>query len=183
MHRKRSSSSAVAVLAIPLLLSLPHTLVAAFRIYDYIPSAFGGVGSRSGGSLVRRDDLSQLGFYNPLDYGGYMLTVSLPPLQPSPAGSFLCPFPDAALMTEGADHLCSLFVVPSVGFRVLRGQYIPTEYTIGLGEPVNAILSAKSDPQILIDQEADGGLRNYFLCVFSSLDLSRCFSHPLVFRL
>jgi len=28
---------------------------------------------------------------------------------------------------------------------------------------VNAILSAKSDPQILIDQESDGGLRNYFL--------------------
>lgn len=41
--------------------------------------------------------------------------------------------------------------------------YIPTEYTVGLGEPVNAILSSKSDPQILIDQEANGGLRNYFL--------------------
>ena len=32
---------------------------------------------------------------------------------------------------------------------------------------MNAILSAKSDPQILIDQEDNGGLRNYFLCVFS----------------
>lgn len=57
-------------------------------------------------------------------------------------------------------------------FRVLRlvlpaafGQYIPTQYTVGVGEPVNAILSAKSDPQILIDQESNGGLRNYFLCV------------------
>ena len=47
------------------------------------------------------------------------------------------------------------------------GQYIDTEWTVGLGEPVNAILSAKSDPQILIDQETDGGLRNYFLYVLS----------------
>ena len=34
---------------------------------------------------------------------------------------------------------------------------------------MNAILSAKSDPQILIDQEGNGGLRNYFLCVLSLL--------------
>jgi len=41
--------------------------------------------------------------------------------------------------------------------------YIPTDWTVGVGEPVNAILSANSDPQILIDQETNGGLRNYFL--------------------
>ena len=34
---------------------------------------------------------------------------------------------------------------------------------------MNAILSAKSDPQIMIDQETDGGLRNYFLYVPSHL--------------
>ncbi|KAF9783305.1 hypothetical protein BJ322DRAFT_145059 [Thelephora terrestris] len=115
MHREHLSASAALVLTIPLLLCLPHTLVAAFSVYDYIPSSFGSPGTRSGGSLVRRDELSEYGFYNPLDYGGYMMT------------------------------------------------YIPTEYTVGLGEPVNAILSAKSDPQILIDQETNGGLRNYFL--------------------
>lgn len=32
---------------------------------------------------------------------------------------------------------------------------------------MNGILSAKSDPQILIDQEGNGGLRNYFLYVRS----------------
>ena len=30
------------------------------------------------------------------------------------------------------------------------GHYIDTEWTVGLGEPVNAILSAKSDPQITL---------------------------------
>jgi len=64
-------SSAVAMLTIPLLLCLPHTLVAAFSIYDYIPSSLG-----SGGSLVRRAEVPELGYYNPLDYGGYMMTVS-----------------------------------------------------------------------------------------------------------
>ena len=43
---------------------------------------------------------------------------------------------------------------------------------------MNAILSAKSDPQILIDQEENGGLRNYFLCVPSSFNLSP--PHPPV---
>jgi hypothetical protein len=73
---------------------------------------------------------------------------------------------------RSADHFCFLIGRCLCGFRVARyvslvvcGQYIPTEYTVGLGEPVNAILSAKSDPQILIDQETNGGLRNYFLCV------------------
>ena len=60
------------------------------------------------------------------------------------------------------------------------GQYIDTEWTVGLGEPVNVILSAKSDPQILIDQEVDGGLRNYFLYVPSpSVFLGLRFPLPL----
>lgn len=44
-----------------------------------MPSSLGGAGSRSLGQLVRRDELSELGFYNPIDYGGYMMTVSLSP--------------------------------------------------------------------------------------------------------
>ncbi|KAF8507377.1 hypothetical protein BU17DRAFT_57478 [Hysterangium stoloniferum] len=35
----------------------------------------------------------------------------------------------------------------------------------GLGEPLNAIISANSDAAVLKDQEVDGGLRNYFLSV------------------
>lgn len=95
MHRKRPSTSAVAVLAIPLLLCPPNTLVAAFGVYDYITSSLGSAGTRSGGgSLVRRDELSEYGFYNPLDYGGYMLTVSFPllfslALPPFSGGLFL----------------------------------------------------------------------------------------------
>lgn len=58
-----------------------------------------------------------------------------------------------------------LFIFSALPFSF--GQYIDTIYTVGLGEPVNAILSGKSDPEILIDQEADGGLRNYFLYVRS----------------
>ena len=57
-------------------------------------------------------------------------------------------------------------VVSRFGFvSCCGGQYIPSEWTVGLGEPVNAILSAKSDPDVLIDQEVNGGLRNYFLYV------------------
>jgi len=32
----------------------------------------------------------------------------------------------------------------------------------GLGEPLNTIISAKSDPDVLIDQQVNGGLRNFF---------------------
>lgn len=35
--------------------------------------------------------------------------------------------------------------------------------TGGLGEPLNVILSANSDADVLVDQEDAGGLRNYFL--------------------
>lgn len=193
MHGKRSSSSAAA-LAIPLLLCLPNALVSASRLHDYTPSYSGGARQRGGGSLVRRDELSDLGFYNPIDYGGYMLTVSSPSLSPlrytlSPlsGGLFLVSFPGCGYLAFrddwSADCVRFLFTIHLRRFRVFRflssamcGQYIPTDYTVGLGEPVNAILSAKSDPEILIDQETDGGLRNYFLCALSLLnfDLSSC---------
>ena len=75
----RRSPSAIAVFTIPLLLCLPQTLVAAFSVYDYVPSSLRSGWLRGpaggGGSLVRRNEL---GYYNPVDYGGYMLTVSFP---------------------------------------------------------------------------------------------------------
>ena len=74
MSGKRSLSYALAALTLPLLLCLPYTLVAAFSIYDYIPSNLGSSDGRS--TLVRRADVPELGYYNPLDYGGYMMTVS-----------------------------------------------------------------------------------------------------------
>ncbi|KAF9048122.1 hypothetical protein BDZ89DRAFT_941444 [Hymenopellis radicata] len=39
----------------------------------------------------------------------------------------------------------------------------------GQGEPINAIISVNSDSDVLVDQETNGGLRNYFLSLsFSS---------------
>ena len=82
-----------AALTIPLLLCLPHTLVAAFSIRDYIPSALGSPRFGGGGSaLVRRADVPEAGFFNPLDYGGYMMTVSSPPLSAFSGGLPLVPF-------------------------------------------------------------------------------------------
>lgn len=61
---------------IPLLLCLPQTLVAALSVYDYVPSSLrSGAG---GWSLDRRNDIPEVGYYDPLEYGGYMLTVSAP---------------------------------------------------------------------------------------------------------
>ena len=77
MNGKPSLSCAVSALTLPLLLCLPHTLVAAFSIYDYIPPSLGNLGTSDGRSaLVRRAEVPELGYYNPLDYGGYMMTVS-----------------------------------------------------------------------------------------------------------
>ncbi|KAH8104647.1 hypothetical protein BXZ70DRAFT_921860 [Cristinia sonorae] len=36
-------------------------------------------------------------------------------------------------------------------------------YPAGLGEPLNVIITGNSDPEVLKNQEKDGGLRNYFL--------------------
>ncbi|KAG8952973.1 hypothetical protein FRC04_003425 [Tulasnella sp. 424] len=40
---------------------------------------------------------------------------------------------------------------------------VPNTYPPGLGEPLNVIISAWSDYDVLQDKESDGGLRNYFL--------------------
>ena len=38
---------------------------------------------------------------------------------------------------------------------------------MGQGEPINGVISGASDPRVLKDQEAEGGLLNYFLYVQS----------------
>ncbi|KAG8767212.1 hypothetical protein FRC12_006389 [Ceratobasidium sp. 428] len=64
--------------------------------------------------------------------------------------------------------------VPDAGFddpRANGGSLLTSgflTFPAGLGEPLNVILSAKSDPAVLVDQEDRGGLRNYFL----SMDFS-----------
>lgn len=35
----------------------------------------------------------------------------------------------------------------------------------GQGEPLNMIISGKSDARVLVNEETHGGLINYFLCV------------------
>ena len=47
-------------------------------------------------------------------------------------------------------------------------QEIPVTYPMGLGEPLNIVISANSDYDVLKDREDHGGFRNYFL----SLDFS-----------
>ncbi|KAG8860826.1 hypothetical protein FRB96_003559 [Tulasnella sp. 330] len=52
--------------------------------------------------------------------------------------------------------------VPDLGFydpHVNGGNMLTPN---NFGEPVNVIISAHSDPAILVDQDTDGGLRNYF---------------------
>ncbi|KDR83057.1 hypothetical protein GALMADRAFT_221038 [Galerina marginata CBS 339.88] len=59
--------------------------------------------------------------------------------------------------------------VPPEGFYVPMSNggsmltSVPNTFPPGQGEPVNAILSGSSDAQVLVDQETDGGMRNYFL--------------------
>ncbi|KAI5123152.1 hypothetical protein M0805_000855 [Coniferiporia weirii] len=38
-------------------------------------------------------------------------------------------------------------------------------FPAGLGEPLNVILTANSDSAVLVDQETDGGLRNYYFAL------------------
>ncbi|KAF9449127.1 hypothetical protein P691DRAFT_584933 [Macrolepiota fuliginosa MF-IS2] len=40
---------------------------------------------------------------------------------------------------------------------------IPVTYPAGQGEPLNAIITGRSDARVLVDAEVNGGLRNYFL--------------------
>ena len=44
-------------------------------------------------------------------------------------------------------------------------QIIDVTYPMGLGEPLNIILSADSTKEVLVDSKSDGGLRNYFLAM------------------
>ena len=60
--------------------------------------------------------------------------------------------------------------------RVLFGQIIPVTYPMGQGEPINAVISGHSDERVLKDQEREGGLRNYFMCVAFLLSGRRRYS-------
>lgn len=42
-------------------------------------------------------------------------------------------------------------------------QIVNNTYPPGLGEPLNVILSAESDPAVLVDSLYDGGFQNYML--------------------
>ncbi|KAG8860825.1 hypothetical protein FRB96_003558 [Tulasnella sp. 330] len=60
-------------------------------------------------------------------------------------------------------------LVPDLGFydpHLNDGGYMLTnaynEQPNDYGEPLNVIISAHSDPAVLVDQETSGGLRNYF---------------------
>ncbi|OCH87727.1 hypothetical protein OBBRIDRAFT_781260 [Obba rivulosa] len=61
--------------------------------------------------------------------------------------------------------------IPPAGFydpRNGNGSWltsVPDTFPAGLGEPLNAIISASSDPLVLVDQQTDGGMRNYFYAV------------------
>ena len=86
-------------------------------------------------SLHTRSNVPAEGFFNPKDNGGSMLTVRR-----------LCHQPEA------------LTVLNSL-------QQVINTFPPGLGEPLNVIITGNSDPDVLKDQETDGGLRNYFLYV------------------
>ncbi|KAN0135338.1 hypothetical protein V8E53_006903 [Lactarius tabidus] len=59
--------------------------------------------------------------------------------------------------------------VPPLGFydpRDRNGSWLTqvnNTFPAGLGEPINVVLLGTSDPAVLVDQEGNGGLRNYFL--------------------
>ncbi|KAI0295666.1 hypothetical protein B0F90DRAFT_1883527 [Multifurca ochricompacta] len=61
--------------------------------------------------------------------------------------------------------------VPPLGFYDPRdhgGNWLTVlnnTFPAGLGEPINVILLGTSDSAVLIDQQVDGGLRNYFLSI------------------
>ncbi|KAI0789660.1 hypothetical protein C8Q75DRAFT_146840 [Abortiporus biennis] len=64
--------------------------------------------------------------------------------------------------TRRADVPAAGFFAPgSSGGAMLT--VVPGTNPPNLGEPLNVIISANSDSQVLVDQEIDGGLRNYFL--------------------
>jgi len=82
-------------------------------------------------------NLPPYGYYSPLDSGGSMLTVRRAREQ---------------------------YIFSIADFFFLSDfQKIPVTFPMGQGEPLNAIISGNSDERVLVDVEANGGLRNYFL--------------------
>ncbi|KAI9442007.1 hypothetical protein BJY52DRAFT_473304, partial [Lactarius psammicola] len=61
--------------------------------------------------------------------------------------------------------------VPSQGFYDPRDRggswltQVNNTFPAGLGEPINVVLLGTSDSAVLVDQQNDGGLRNYFLSI------------------
>ncbi|KAH9014289.1 hypothetical protein EDB84DRAFT_1530082 [Lactarius hengduanensis] len=61
--------------------------------------------------------------------------------------------------------------VPPLGFYDPRDQggswltEVNNTFPAGLGEPINVVLLGTSDSAVLVDQQNDGGLRNYFLSI------------------
>ena len=47
--------------------------------------------------------------------------------------------------------------------RQTHGQIVNGTYPAGLGEPLNVILSADSDKEVLVKSLNDGGFLNYML--------------------
>lgn len=83
--------------------------------------------------IWRRTHVPSQGFFNPQDNNGSMLTVRL-------------------LLTR-KDIVVDRRPV-QFGFSTSPPD---------LGEPLNMIISANSDPAVLQDQDTNGGLRNFFL--------------------
>ena len=63
---------------------------------------------------------------------------------------------------------------------------MPGTFPEGMGEPLNAILSGHSDSAVLVDQQTDGGLRNYWEHVASRFvffnNITNSFPGQLAFR-
>ncbi|KAJ7578175.1 hypothetical protein C8J56DRAFT_357642 [Mycena floridula] len=97
--------------------------------------------------------------------------------------------PSDALVVKDRRRSWSLWPRASTRSVPPAGYYDPTtsggslltqaDSVPGLGEPINMIISGNSDAEILVDQEPDGGLRNYFLSLhFSSECLGQHIGAP-----
>lgn len=132
----------------PALFSIPLLLLALC-----LPNLVSASSERPPDPLThrRRASVPPEGYYDPRNNGGSFLTVRLPHIAPSP-GRALC-----ASLSEVIINY-SLICLPFL-------QQIPVTYPMGLGEPINAILSGNSDAAVLVDQMENGGLQNYFISI------------------
>lgn len=89
------------------------------------------------------------GYYIPMDQGGSMLTVRVTFHRPLHDVIFDC-------------------------FSVLP-QQVQDTYPPGLGEPINVIISAYSDSQVLQSTVSNGGLINYYQSVCRGWSLAMSF--------